>query len=79
MCSPQPYPELMHIKREISKSMEDGVTDADTKRIFCPQNLYAAQYKIAESMLADMMMSDMKQKMDKSQYGNCKGCLCNTI
>ena len=24
-------------------------------------------------MLADMMVSDMKQKMDKSQYGNCKG------
>ena len=29
--------------------------------------------KIAETMLADMMVSDMKQNMDPSQYGNCKG------
>ena len=29
--------------------------------------------KIAETMLASIMVSDMKEKMDLAQYGNCKG------
>ena len=29
--------------------------------------------KIAETMLASIMVSDMKEKMDLAQYGNCRG------
>ena len=29
--------------------------------------------KIAESLISNIMVSDMKEKMDRSQYGNCKG------
>ena len=29
--------------------------------------------KVAETMISELMVSDMKQKMDQSQYGNSKG------
>ena len=29
--------------------------------------------KVAETMLAEIMISDMTEKMDQAQYGNCKG------
>ena len=64
------YPRIWKVESQIPIPKEYPVLSMDMLRNI---SILKNFDKIAESLLADIMVSDMKESMDKAQYGNCKG------
>ena len=64
------YPRIWKIEYQTPIPKEYPVLTIDMLR-----NISILKHfdKIAETMISELMVSDMKQKMDQSQYGNSKG------
>ena len=63
------YPRIWKIESQIPIPKEYPILKIDMLRNI---SILKNFDKIAESLLADIMVSDMKGQMDKSQFGNCK-------
>ena len=64
------YPRLWKIEAQTPIPKEYPVLTIDMLRNI---SILKNFDKVAEAMIAEMMVSDMKEKMDISQYGNSKG------
>ena len=64
------YPQILKVESQIPIPKEYPVTNIEGLRNISILKIFS---KVAETMLSSIMVSDMKENMDKSQYGNCKG------
>ena len=64
------YPRIWKVESQVPIPKEYPVMNIENLRNISILKNFS---KVAETMLSSIMISDMKDKMDKSQYGNCKG------
>ena len=64
------YPQIWKVESQIPIPKEYPVTNIEGLRNISILKNFS---KVAETMLSSIMVSDMKENMDKSQFGNCKG------